>query len=203
MELSLVITPEVLAKGISYEYYRQLIDEKLSQGQTTGNNHSEAMLEYTKMNVQRMNRWDKTMKVSSELQQKAEALTQKLYWVVLTEAWCGDAAQSIPFLAKVASLSPMIEFKLLLRDENLSVMDAYPTNGARSIPKLIAFNEDLSEELFQWGPRPAELQDMVMAYKEDPKSVSQEEFVQGVHLWYAKNKNRNLDAELLALLSAS
>ena len=37
--------------GTSYMDYRQMLDELFAQNKTTGDNHSEAMLHYTKLNI--------------------------------------------------------------------------------------------------------------------------------------------------------
>ena len=47
-------------QALDYISYREKVSSLLLQGETTGSDHSEAMLHYTKMNVQRMNRVDKT-----------------------------------------------------------------------------------------------------------------------------------------------
>lgn len=198
--ITAAIAPEVIQESFTYTQYRTLIDDLLAQQKTTGENHSEAMINYTKMNVRRMERWDKTAVVSSELQQKIAQINIPQTWLVLTEAWCGDAAQSIPFMAKAASYSPLVDIRFILRDEHSDVMDAYLTNGGRSIPKLIALKNDNLEELFTWGPRPQVLQQQYLAYREDPKGLSQEEFIESIHLWYAKDKNVNINAEFLTLI---
>ena len=51
-----VISPERLATAYSYATYRQLIDEVLAEGHTTGPQQSEQLTEYTVLNVQRMSR---------------------------------------------------------------------------------------------------------------------------------------------------
>src|SRR5690606_29582409 len=109
-----VVTPELIASALNYSEYREMIDQlltenKTTENKTTGINHSESYLDYTKMNVQRMNRWDKTVKISPELENVVVSISSPQVWLVITEAWCGDAAQSIPFIAKVAKLNPMID----------------------------------------------------------------------------------------------
>ena len=198
--IAATITPELVQESLTYSQYRSLIDDLLAEGKTTGWDHSEAMVNYTKMNVRRMARWDKTAIVSAELQEKIAHLDVPQTWLVLTEAWCGDAAQSIPFMVKAASYSPLVDIRFILRDEHPQVMDGYLTNGGRSIPKLVAFRKGDLEELFTWGPRPQLLQHQYLAYREDPKGVSQEEFIESIHLWYAKDKNANIDAEFLTLI---
>src|SRR5690606_31098282 len=200
MPITTVITPELIKDSFTYSSYRSHIDELLKEEKTTGNNHSPDMINYTRMNVQRMNRWDKTVVINAELREKVEHLTTPQIWLVLTEAWCGDAAQNIPFIVKLSGHNPLIELRFILRDENPEIMDAYLTNGGRSIPKLIALEKDNLEELFTWGPRPQVLQQKYLAYRADSKGISQEEFINSIHLWYARDKNGNINAEFMALI---
>ncbi len=199
MIISKAITTAHVEKALDYYTYTQLIEDLLTQNKTTGSNHSEKMIEYTKMNEQRRKRLDKTTKLLPELEHELISLDDKWYWVVLTEAWCGDAAQNIPVLAKMASLTPNIELKLLLRDENPEVMEAYLTNGGKSIPKLICLRAENLEELGTWGPRPGAAQQMVNAYKANPTS-SYSDFVKEIQLWYAKDKTQTIQQEFLSLV---
>ena len=193
-----VITNEHLAKAITYTQYRELIDTLLAENKTTGTNHSEAMVEYTRMNAQRMRRVEKTTKLDNELVDLMLRVQNKMIWVILTEAWCGDAAQTVPALVKIADASPLIEVKLLLRDENLDLMDAYLTNGGRSIPKLIALDAETMEELGTWGPRPAPAQQLFMDMK--AQEVPYQEFVEKLHGWYGKDRSKALLQEFKQLI---
>lgn len=187
--------------SITYTEYREMIDSLLAEKKTTGENHSEAMLDYTKMNVVRMKRLDKTTKVKEDLATFLNTMQRKQHWIVLTEAWCGDAAQSVPVLEEIAEHSDAIEMRCLLRDENLELMDQYLTNGGRSIPKLIAIDAESGDELFNWGPRPAVLQVMFMEMKE--KKVDFAEISEKLHTWYAKNKTEAIQKEIFDALKKS
>jgi len=193
------ITQEHIKNGMSYEAYRLLIDQLLEENKTTGDNHSESMLDYAKLNMQRMNKWDKIFKPSDELVNAVKLIDKPIHWLVLTEGWCGDAAQNLPIIAKMASLNSNITLSLLLRDENLEVMDAYLTNGGRSIPKLIMLDENLNE-LGQWGPRPQPVQDIMTRMKAEG-DFSYEEFNLLGHTWYAKDRTKTLQKELITLLA--
>jgi hypothetical protein len=198
-----VITPTHLQKALTYAQYRQLLDSLLADNLTTGPNQSPMLVEYARLNVHRMQRLDKTVLLTHEVRTAIESLSKKLIWVVLTEGWCGDAAQSLPVLAQVAALSQgKIELKLLLRDENLEVMDAYLTHGSRSIPKLICLDAQHLVELGTWGPRPAVVQAMVLEHMANPQGQSHEQFIETVHAWYAKDKTAHLQQEITALLQA-
>lgn len=188
------------AHQFTYTEYRNLLEQLQSQGLTTGENQSPEILEYARLNNQRMSRLDKMLELLPETLDAVRDLNRPLKWVVLTEGWCGDAAQNVPALAKIAQASGgKIDLILLLRDENLKLIDLYLTNGGRSIPKLICFDAETGEELGKWGPRPAEAQHLFLSLKNDP-AISQQEFLQAVHQWYAQDKCQKLQMEITALL---
>lgn len=197
--MAAAIGKKQIENGLSYSEYRARIHEFLAQGKTTGDNHSEMMVDITKLNVHRMKRLDKTVDFIPELTEALNKNTQKMIWVVLSEGWCGDAAQNLPVIAKIAEASSNIRLRILPRDENLDVMDAYLTNGGKAIPKLICLDAESLEELAVWGPRPAPAQEMARQYKSDP-SQTKEEFHKRLHLWYAKDKGAALQKEFLAWL---
>jgi hypothetical protein len=201
--LSHPVTDQVIEKGYSYSEFVGFTEKLVQEKRTTGANQSEAYLDYTRMCLQRMNRWNKTALVSTKMTHLIESMEESQIWLVITEAWCGDGAQSIPYLAKLAELNPKIKLRIIMRDEYPEIMDAYLTNGARSIPKLVAFSEDLKVELFTWGPKPLYLMNRHKEYKHDSKGLSYAGFLEEIHLWYAKNKNQDLETELYPLIQAS
>ncbi|AOH53315.1 thioredoxin [Peribacillus muralis] len=90
-----------------------------------------------------------------------ELKAKELRAIVITEDWCGDAMMNIPILLNIAEAAN-IETRMILRDENLDLMDQYLTNGtARSIPIFI-FIDKHGEERAVWGPRAPKVQDYVM-----------------------------------------
>lgn len=204
------INKKVLAKALSYAEYRELTDRLVVENKTTGPNQSEAMLLYTKMNGVRMKRLDKTTKLTDDSINLLSQIDQPQTWLVLTEAWCGDAAQVLPVMNKFAEANINIDLKLIMRDEHLDIMDAFLSNGSRSIPKLIVIDQQGEEVLATWGPRPAEVQKMVMdgklesmkiEDKEERKAFNDEVKVD-VQRWYIKDKTIQIQQELLnAVLS--
>lgn len=192
--------PSVLEKALSYHQYRKLHERLVEEQTTTGENKSEKMVEYTALNLKRTRRWEKTYTLTEEQLTYLHHYPRKLQWVVLTEPWCGDAAQNVPLIAKIAQESPAIELCFLLRDEHPGIMDAYLTNGGRSIPKLICLDAETYEELGTWGPRPAPAQKMVMDYKANPESKDVNTLIEEVQGWYNRDKGAMLYAELKGML---
>lgn len=191
---------QMVEKAMNYTEYREMIDNLLEEGKTTGENHSEAMLHYTKMNVHRMKRHDKRTELDDEMIDKLQQVDRNLIWLVLTEAWCGDAAQSIPMINKMAEKSENIELKLILRDQNLDVMDQFLYNGkSRSIPKLICLDADTLEVLGDWGPRPQVAQELYDDLRNNT-DMPYQEVAEHLHKWYADDKGEEIQNEFMTLI---
>jgi hypothetical protein len=195
-----VITPAHLEKALNYTEYVALTEKLLAENKTTGTNHADDLVEYTRMNLHRMRRGEKSAVLTDEMLETLQKVERNMVWVVITEAWCGDAAQNLPGIMKMADASPLIDLKLLLRDDNLDVMDAYLTNGGRSIPKLIALDAETLEELGTWGPRPEAAQQLVMDAK--AQNMDFKEMAEKLHGWYGKDRSRTLQQEFIPLLNA-
>ncbi|PYF76014.1 thioredoxin family protein [Pedobacter nutrimenti] len=186
--------------GLNYEAYRKLIADLLAQGKTTGEDDSQAMLHYTKMNIQRMNRVDKTIVLQEKFTSILEKITGSYRLLVISEGWCGDAAQIVPLFHKMELVAPeRFSLRFVLRDEHLDLIDAHLTGGGRAIPVLLILNEK-GEVLAKWGPRPAILQALLKEWKAahtDALLVAEK-----LHGWYAKDKTLTTQEELAVLFSS-
>ncbi len=188
-----------LNKAQSYTEYRALVTRLLNEGMSTGPEQSEALTHYSSLNETRMNRLDKTITVPAEIAEKLNSLEQSYLFLVITEGWCGDAAQLLPVMNKMAEATDKITLKTVLRDENTELMDAYLTNGSRSIPKLIVLNADTLEPVASWGPRPAEAAKLVVDLKARYGAFTEEVKV-ALQKWYLHDKGISSMNEILALL---
>ena len=153
-------------KGLSYNGYIELVDKKIEEGTSTSETDDASLLEYSILNAHRMKRITKGMskKDAGGLSGKSKVR----YALVITEGWCGDAAQIVPVVDAVLRQSS-VEPKVVLRDKNEALMDAHLTNGARAIPVVIFLNDSF-EVITQWGPRPAEAQQIVVDWKKYTRS---------------------------------
>ncbi|MBC6995764.1 thioredoxin family protein [Neolewinella lacunae] len=192
---------QALAAGRTYPAYRKYLTELLAAGKTTGPNQSELYLRIAHLNQARMDRLDKQARFVPELLETLATLQKKYIFLVLTEGWCGDAAQIVPILHHLELHSPNISLTLVLRDEHLALMDEFLTDGGRSIPKVIALDAETHAVLGNWGPRPAEAQRMSMAYKYQPAPKEDyETHHTALHTWYARDKTVSTQRELADFL---
>lgn len=186
--------------SLTYSDYLRMTEELLAQGRTTGGHTSEEMVGYTRLNLHRMRRHDKQDAPSPALAEAARSIRAPQLWWVLTEPWCGDAAQIVPFIAKTAALNPLVDLQLVLRDENLALMDRFLTDGrSRSIPKWVVLRPDDLQVLGVWGPRPAPLQSLYAQWRSEP-GLPFEQVAERLHRWYARDRNRTMDSEFVDVL---
>lgn len=194
------IIQDSLQKAITYEAYRTLVSDLVDQKSTSGHEKTEALANYTMLNDRRMRRWDKTVKISEDIQERISNYKGNVTWLVITESWCGDAAHVIPVLNKIAAFNNNIDLKLVFRDENEALMDQFLTNGGRAIAKLIMIDNENGDVINTYGPRPSEATAMVNAYKAEHGKLTPE-FKEDLQGWYNKNKGQNILSDILAMLA--
>ena len=193
------IVKNSLEKSMSYQSFRTLVSDLLAKGKSTGENQTEALFNYSKLNNSRMKRLDKTFHLSKQAHESLQYLDRNITFIVLTESWCGDAAHSLPIIQKIAENSKNIELKVALRDENIPLMNQFLTGGAMAIPKLVAIDTDTHKIIGNWGSRPSEATKMVNDYKEEHGSLDAD-FKKDLQVWYNKNKGINIQNDILELL---
>lgn len=182
----------------SYNDYRDMVvlwgKNKQCSGEATPEH-----IEATIINAQRIKRIDKQCVINDELSAVIKSISKPYTWLLLTESWCGDGAQCIPVIAKMAELNPLINLQLIFRDENLSIMDEFLNSaGSRAIPKLLFIHN--KEVIGNWGARPKAIQQMVKDFKQANPNATHDEFVVNLHLWYARDKTEAIQNEFNEIL---
>ena len=191
---------QALFRSHSYPEYRKLMADLLKEGKSTAVEQTQERTHYSELNEARMHRLDKTIKITEENSVKLKTLNKSYLWIVLTESWCGDAAQILPILNKmVLEANQKIELKLALRDENEEVMNHFLTNKAKAIPKLIIIDKATGSVVGDWGPRPQGAIDLIERYKEK-FGVIDETAKTELQLWYLHDKGVSTQNEIIQLL---
>ena len=189
-----------LLKSYSYQEYRSLVSALILEGKSTGNTQSDDLLHYSELNESRMNRLEKTIKITDEVLAQINQLETKVTWLVIAEGWCGDAAQTLPIIYKMAELSENIDLKIVLRDENEALMNDFLTNGGKAIPKLIILDEE-NEVIGDFGPRPEPARKLIADYKE-ANGVVDEPIKIELQKWYLQDKGVSTQNEIMQLMKS-
>ena len=198
----------ILEKSIGYAEYHALIEAILSQNHYLALKNIESDIHDTRLNLIRMERLDKTARMTAQTRLQIAAIHTPMIWLTMTEVWCGDAAQIVPTIQKMAALNDRIEHRLVFRDQHPELMDAFLTKGTRSIPLTIILNKETLKVLGHWGPRPQELQTFVLENLQNLNKIKDEqehkkrnaEFLTKVQRWYAKDKTYSTQREFLEIL---
>lgn len=186
-----------LKNSFSYPQYLNLLQELVETESTTGE-PTKDRINFTALNLKRIQRLDKTISLSPEQEDSFKNIGTQQTWLVFLESWCADGAQTIPVLNKIAEASENIDLNIILRDEHSELMDNFLTNGTRSIPKLVILDEDL-EVLATWGPRTIPATKMAADYKKEFGKIDAD-FKAKLQVWYNKDLGMNIITELAEII---
>ena len=193
------IISTALNNSHSYSDYRKIIIDLLSLGKSSGNEQSDDLTQFSSLNETRMHRLDKTISISDNNIQKLNALKNNYIWLVISEGWCGDAAQIVPILNKMDLLAHTIEMKIVFRDENPELMNLFLTNGTKAIPKLIILDKKTLNVEANWGPRPKGALELITNYKEKQGKIDANAKT-ALQLWYLHDKGISTQTEVTELM---
>lgn len=193
------IIEKALLSSFTYAEYKELVAELIKKGKSTGNTQSDDLLHYSELNETRIKRLDKTIIVDEAIALGLRNLDKKFTWIVISEGWCGDAAQLLPVMNKMAEATENIDLKIVLRDENEGLMNLFLTNGSKSIPKLLILDAENNNVVTSWGPRPEPARKLIADYKEANGVVDETVKIE-LQKWYLQDKGLTTQNELLTLL---
>lgn len=193
------IIEKSLKNSFSYTEYRKHASGLAKENKTTGHEQREDLIHYTQLNEARLHRLDKTIQVIDEVKLALENLKKDYLWIVISESWCGDAAQILPVINKMAELSNSIELRIVLRDDNEDLMNLFLTNGTKSIPKLIIIDKETNDVVADFGPRPIGAKQLILDYKAAHRIVDETAKIE-LQKWYLNDKGISTQKEIIKLI---
>lgn len=186
---------EKIAQAVDYKQYIKNLEVQLDE-----RNENEKILNYVYLNIKRMKRIAKQYEPAPYLVKLVMKINRPITWLAITEGWCGDAAHVLPILDSLSKLSFKPKLKIILRDENPELMEDYLTNGSRSIPKVLAFDED-GQLISQWGPRPNSAQLMVESFMNGVSEYANyQELTEAVQKWYHYDRYLTFESEIIEFI---
>ena len=193
---------ELIARGlndaISYEAYFERM-ARAADGEVLYEKESRNF--FTRLNHQRMRRLNQTLELIDDVIDAGARIPCAMTWLVLTEGWCGDAAQVLPALNLLTQRFENLEMGLLFRDRHLPLMDQFLTNGGRSIPKVIMVDRETGEVRGTWGPRPRPAQDLFELYRDGGSGMDKDTYERELQKWYLRDRAEHIQRELLEMLT--
>lgn len=193
------IIEKSLKDSFSYQEYRDFVTDLAKEDKTTGHEQREDLIHYSQLNEARLHRLDKTIQVVDEVKTVLQKLSKEYTWLVISESWCGDAAQILPVINKMAEVSENIDLRIVLRDDNEDLMNLFLTNGTKSIPKLIIIDKATNEVVNDFGPRPKGAKQLILDYKAAHGIVDETAKIE-LQKWYLQDKGVSTQKEIMELL---
>jgi hypothetical protein len=125
---------------------------------------------------------------------------RRWHLVTVSEDWCGDSLNTLPWVDALADGSPLLDHRIIRRDQHPLVMDAHLTNGrTRSIP-IVLLLDDHFVECAWWGPRPKQLQAWFESV--EARAMTKEERYKALRTRYARDRGRAIMDEIVAMIEA-
>lgn len=115
--------------------------------------------------------------------------------LVVAESWCGDAINSVPYLAALDSAAPNLEMRLVRKKDAKALLKAHEFEGRQATPLVLLIDEQGAER-GAWIERPATLR----RYLKTNCSADEK---QQVRDWYASDAGRSMLNEITTLIATS
>lgn len=125
------------------------------------------------------------------------AIPRRQHLLVVAENWCPDAANSLPYLAKLAEASPNVDLKLLRKADAPDLLGKYPLGDRQATPLVLLMNSKW-EVQGVWIEQPEALRAHVAGLK--ARGLSQDSIRPHVREWYAADSGRAMLEEVVRLL---
>ncbi len=188
-------TLQNISKFYSYPEFLKLCEDLLAEGKTTSQSEHAVYIQYARKNLEKMYYWNEQDLVPDELQNALHTLPPQT-WFVITEGWCGDSASILPLIFQMTRFAPNVDLRIILRDTHPEAIEAYLTNGSKSIPKLIVEQDGVEKGV--WGPRPQACQTLYNELKaaDTPFATLEPQ----IFAWYKNNKGKDIIDELKKIL---
>jgi hypothetical protein len=136
--------------------------------------------------------------VSPALVARLRGAGTDLRLLVVAVDWCPDSANSVPYIAKLAS-SAGVGLRVVDFTTGKAVMEAHRTpDGRASTPTVVLLRGD--QDVAAWVERPAALQ---WWYLDHAGQLSEDELLERKRGWYEWNRGADATAEIVALAERS
>ncbi len=138
--------------------------------------------------------------VPDALRTRMTALRGSWRLLVVAEDWCGDSANTIPYVAKLADVAGNLDMRIINSTVGRAIMDAHLTpDGRAATPTVILLTEDF-EEVGCFVERPRVLQDWWLSNEDN---LSEKDRLDQKYAWYDKDQGQTTLEGIVAMIEAA
>lgn len=138
--------------------------------------------------------------VPDALRTRVSSLPFRWWFLVVAEDWCGDSANTIPYVAKLVDVVDNLDLRIIDSEVGRAIMEAHRTpDGRAATPTVLLLTEDF-REVGCWVERPAKLQQWVL---ENEARLDEEELLERKYAWYEADEGQETVAEMVRMIESA
>jgi len=132
--------------------------------------------------------------------ERLRALSGAWRLLVVAEDWCGDSANTIPYLARLVEAAEGLEMRVIDSQAGRRLMEAYPTPDGRPATPTVLVLDGAGREVGCWVERPTALQEWFLANED---RLEDEDLYDRKYAWYDWDVGEHTAADLLDVLEGA
>ncbi|MDZ4674928.1 MAG: thioredoxin family protein [Gemmatimonadota bacterium] len=128
---------------------------------------------------------------------RASAIPGRWRFLVVAEDWCGDSANTIPYLVRLVEQVPTLELRIINSSVGGGVMQSHQTEDGRGATPTVVVLDEAGQERGCWVERPYALRKVVADLKAGITTGNQ---VEVITAWRAEDRGRSTVADIVDLV---
>ncbi|MCZ6858050.1 MAG: thioredoxin family protein, partial [Gemmatimonadetes bacterium] len=138
--------------------------------------------------------------VPDALRTRVTALPGSWRLLVVAEDWCGDSANTIPYVAKLVDAAGNLDMRIINSTVGRAIMESHRTpDGRAATPTVILLTEHF-EEAGCFVERPRHLQHWWLSNED---KLSRKDLLDQKYAWYAEDQGQETLEEIVAMIEAA
>jgi len=131
---------------------------------------------------------------------KMESIPGTWRLLVVAEDWCGDSANTIPYLAKLVDRADNLDMRIIRSDVGKDIMEAHRTPDGRAATPTVVLLNDRFEEVGCFVERPSTLQTWFLDAENE---LEEEALYEQKYAWYDDDQGQHTISEIVAMAIAA
>lgn len=138
--------------------------------------------------------------VPESLLERARAVGGSWRLLVVAEDWCGDSANTIPYVAHLSDLLDNVDLRVVDSEVGRAVMEAHPTPDGRAATPTVVLMDDQGSEVGCFVERPVELQAWFL---EQEDRLDEDELYAQKYQWYDDDGGATTIREVVEMIEGA
>lgn len=131
---------------------------------------------------------------------RARAVGGQWRILAVAEDWCGDSANTVPYLVRLSEQVPGLDLRIANSKDGRWLMERHRTPDGRAATPTIVLLDSEGQERGCFVERPAKLRDWV---SENKPKLPDDDFQTAKMRWYREDRGRETVREIVELLEAA